>query len=151
MNHYHCWVKFLLLKPQIFRYLCDVFDSLLLQQSLVKPLSLLCGHVGLISGEEANLVCVSPLTMGQRTKSRRKRQHYYSRSRVRSGMTAALWPRVVDSHADSLCRLGDPPEGEEQADRLIFVREQGVGGRLGFQESLQGLDSLFHLIKAHTP
>lgn len=49
------------------KYLSDVFDSPLLQQLLIKPLGLLRGHFGLISGEQANLVCVRPLAMGQGT------------------------------------------------------------------------------------
>lgn len=49
------------------KYLTDVFHSPLLQQLLIKPLGLLWGHFGLISGEQANLVCVRPLAMGQGT------------------------------------------------------------------------------------
>lgn len=52
---------------------------------------------------------------------------------------------MVDSHADGLCLFGDLPEREEQTDLLSVVQEKGVLGRLGFQESLQGLDGLFHL------
>lgn len=60
-------------------------------------------------------------------------------------MKAALCSCLVDSHADGLCRFGDLPEGEEHADLLSLVQEQGVTGRLGFQESLQSLDGLFDL------
>lgn len=56
-------------------YLCDVVHSFLLQQPLVKPLRLIRGHVGLVSGEEANLVCVEPLAMGQGTAERRTFQY----------------------------------------------------------------------------
>lgn len=62
-------------------YLSDVFDTLLLQQPLVKPLGLFWGHFGLISGEEANLVCVTPLAMGQGTEGGMKRQYHYGRLR----------------------------------------------------------------------
>lgn len=58
---------------------------------------------------------------------------------------AALCSSVVDSHADGLRVFGDLPEGEEQADLLTLVQEQGLAGGLGFQESLQSLDGLFHL------
>ncbi len=60
-------------------------------------------------------------------------------------MKAASCSCLVDSHADGLCVFGDLPEGEEQADLLGLVQEQGLTGRLGFQESLQSLDGLFHL------
>lgn len=51
------------------RYLRYAFDTLFLQQLLIKPLGLIRGHVGLISGEEANLVCVRPLSMWQRAET----------------------------------------------------------------------------------
>lgn len=66
-------------------------------------------------------------------------------------MKAALCSCLVDSHADGLCVFGDLPEGEEQADLLGLVQEQGVTGRLGFQESLQSLDGLFHLTETLNP
>lgn len=69
----------------------------------------------------------------------------------RSDMKAALCPCVVDSHADGLWLFGDLPEGEEQADLLSVVQEQVVTGRLGFQESLQSLNGLFHLAETITP
>ena len=54
---------------------------------------------------------------------------------------------LVDSHADGLRLFGDLPEGEEQADLLSVVQKQAVTGGLGFQESLQSLDGLFHLVE----
>lgn len=60
-------------------------------------------------------------------------------------MKAASSSCLVDSHADGLCLFGDLPESEEQADLLSLVQEQRVTGGLGFQESLQSLNGLFHL------
>ena len=66
-------------------------------------------------------------------------------------MKAAFCSCVWDSHADGLCLFRDPPEGEEQADLLSLIQEQRVIGGLGFQESLQGLNGLFHLTYINLP
>lgn len=55
-------------------YLCDVLDSILLQQPLVEPLCLFWWHLGLVFDKEANLVCVCALAMGQGTDNGVKRQ-----------------------------------------------------------------------------
>lgn len=55
-------------------YLCDVLDSILLQQPLVEPLYLFWRHLGLVSDKEANLVCVCALAMRQGTEYGVKRQ-----------------------------------------------------------------------------
>lgn len=85
--------------------------------------------------------------MGQGTEGGMKRQCQQQplQQNYWSGVKVALCCRMEDSHADGLCLSGDLPQGEEQADLLSVVQEQGVTGRLGFQESLQGLDGLFHL------
>lgn len=76
--------------------------------------------------------------MGERTEDIRKSQ-YRCRFRCEKETAAA------DSHADGLRLFWDLPEGEEEADLLSVVQEQGVTRRFGFQESLQSLDSPFNL------
>lgn len=53
-------------------YLCDVFDSFLLQQPFIKPLGLFCGHLRLIPGEQANVIGVASMFMGQRSGGERE-------------------------------------------------------------------------------
>lgn len=61
-------------------YLCDVCNTLLLQQPLIKPLGLFRGHLGLVSGEEAHVLRVTTLAMGQGTGEGRGGWWKYSRS-----------------------------------------------------------------------
>lgn len=60
-------------------------------------------------------------------------------------MTANLVPDWWDSHTDGLCLFGDLPEGEEQRYLLTLFQKLRLRGGLGFQESLQSLDSFLHL------
>lgn len=54
-----------LLHFTVHMYLCDTFYSVLLQHLLVEPLCLFWRHFGLVSDEEANLVCVCTMSIGQ--------------------------------------------------------------------------------------
>lgn len=77
-SHQYDWLLAMLnLDQHQFRtaYLWYAFDTSLLQKLLIKPLGLLWGHVGLISGEEANLFCVWPLAMGQGTADNKKKRN----------------------------------------------------------------------------
>lgn len=74
-----CWIKCIYNEKMarmqrdislIGKYLCNVFDPLLLQQLLIKPLGLLGGHFRFISGEQTNLLRVWTLAMGQGTEDR---------------------------------------------------------------------------------
>lgn len=132
------------------RYLRYIFDTLFLQQLLIKPLGLLWGHVGLISGEEANFICVRPLPMWQGTVDRIKHQcRRFSCEKTMKAL-AVVCSVLQNSHANCLGLFGDLPEREEQADLLSLVQEQGVTRGLSFQKSLQSLDGLFHLTETLT-
>lgn len=51
---------------------------------------------------------------------------------MKSGVKKYRSNMKSDSHADALCIFGDLPEGEQQADLLRLVQEQGGSGGLRF-------------------